>query len=84
VDLRARQELNNGFGNALARAFELVVTPMIFIGLGYCIGSVVGARPVFTFAFGAFGVIGTIARMMLRYDVDMREQEERGPWSRQR
>ena len=84
MDLRARQELNNGFGNALARAFEMVVTPMVFIALGYGLGSLVGARPVLTFAFGAFGVVGTIVRRLYGYDLEMRRHEEQGTWSRTR
>ena len=82
MDLRARRELNNGFGNALARSFELVVTPMVFIALGYGLGTLVGARPILTFAFGAFGIVGVIVRTLLGYDNEMRRHEQEGPWSR--
>ncbi len=82
MDLRARRELNNGFGNAMARAFELVVTPMVFVAIGYGIGTLVGARPVLTFAFGAFAVFGTIVRLFYRYDLDMRRHEQEGPWAK--
>ncbi|MEY2431858.1 MAG: hypothetical protein QOC92_1583, partial [Acidimicrobiaceae bacterium] len=34
MDLRDRRELNNGFGNALARAVELTLSPVIFGFLG--------------------------------------------------
>jgi len=47
VDLRDRRELNNGFGNALTRAFELVVTPMIVGFLGYLLDGRLGTRPLF-------------------------------------
>ena len=47
MDLRDRRELNNGFGNALARAFELVLTPMIAGFLGYLLDGKVGTRPLF-------------------------------------
>ena len=82
MDLKARRELNNGFGNALARSFELVVTPMVFIAIGYGLGTLFGARPVVTFAFGAFGVLGTIVRTLLGYDTEMRRHEQEGRWSR--
>lgn len=82
MDLRARRELNNGFGNALARAFELVVTPMVFVAIGYGLGTLVGARPVVTFAFGAFGVLGTIVRLFYGYDLEMRRHEQEGPWAK--
>lgn len=81
-DLRAKQELNNGFGNALARAFELVFTPMVFIAIGFGLGTAFGARPALTFAFGAFGVIGTIVRSLYGYDLEMRRHEEEGPWKK--
>ena len=39
MDLKDRQHLYNGFGNGLARAFELAATPLVFgflpIGLFY-------------------------------------------------
>lgn len=82
MDLNARRELNNGFGNALARAFEMVVTPMVFIAIGYGIGTLTGARSVVTFAFGAFGVLGVIIRTLYGYDVEMRRHEEGKTWSR--
>jgi F0F1-type ATP synthase assembly protein I len=47
VELRDRQDLNNGFGNALSRAVELAVTPMIFGFLGYLLDGRFGTRPVF-------------------------------------
>ena len=47
MELRDRQDLNNGFGNALARAFELVVTPMIFGFFGYLLDGRLGTRPAF-------------------------------------
>jgi F0F1-type ATP synthase assembly protein I len=47
VELRDRQDLNNGFGNALSRAVELVVTPMIFGFLGYLIDRRLGTGPAF-------------------------------------
>jgi F0F1-type ATP synthase assembly protein I len=51
VNLRDRQELNNGFGNALSRAVELAVTPMIFGFLGFLLDSRLGARPAFMLTF---------------------------------
>jgi F0F1-type ATP synthase assembly protein I len=51
VNLRDRQELNNGFGNALSRAVELAVTPMIFGFLGFLLDSRLGSRPAFMLTF---------------------------------
>jgi F0F1-type ATP synthase assembly protein I len=47
VDLRDRRELSNGFGNALTRAFELVVTPMIAGFLGFLLDGKLGTGPLF-------------------------------------
>jgi F0F1-type ATP synthase assembly protein I len=47
VNLRDRQDLSNGFGNALSRAVELAVTPMIFGFLGYLLDGKLGTRPAF-------------------------------------
>jgi len=81
-DLRAKQALNNGFGNAWARGFELVITPMIFIAIGFGLGTWLGARPLLTLVFGAFGVIGTIVKLMYGYDLEMKKHEAEGPWAK--
>ena len=47
MELRDRQDLSNGFGNALSRAVELAVTPVIFGFLGYLLDGRLGTRPVF-------------------------------------
>ena len=47
MDLPDRRELNNGAGNALTRAFELVVTPMIVGFLGFLLDGKVGTGPLF-------------------------------------
>jgi F0F1-type ATP synthase assembly protein I len=59
VDLRDRRELSNGFGNALTRAFELVVTPMIAGFLGFLLDDNLGTRPLLMLVlFGsAFGYV---------------------------
>jgi len=54
VDLRERRELNNGFGNALARAVELTVSPVIFGLLGFLLDRWLGTRPLFMVALFAF------------------------------
>jgi F0F1-type ATP synthase assembly protein I len=51
VELRDRQDLNNGFGNALSRAVEIVVTPMIFGFFGYLLDGRFNTRPVFMLVF---------------------------------
>ncbi|MDP7549654.1 MAG: AtpZ/AtpI family protein [Acidimicrobiales bacterium] len=45
------RELEQGFGDALAAAFELAVTPAIFGFLGWLIDRQVNLFPVFTISF---------------------------------
>jgi F0F1-type ATP synthase assembly protein I len=56
LDLEQRRELNNGFGDSLAKAFELVTTPAIFGLLGFFIDRKLGTTPLFllVFALGTF------------------------------
>ncbi len=55
MDLQDRRELNNGAGDALARAVELVVTPLIFGFFGYLLDGWIGIRPVLMFLL--FGLV---------------------------
>jgi F0F1-type ATP synthase assembly protein I len=77
VELRDRQDLNNGFGNALSRAVELAVTPMIFGFLGYLLDGKLGTRPLFMLVFFV-GVLGYVFWKLFRaYDLQMVEEERK-------
>ena len=67
ADLRARRHLYNGFGDTLARAFELVLAPVILASLGHLIDRRVGTGYAFAIGLGVFGVVGTFAKMWLQY-----------------
>ena len=54
MDLRAVRDVNNGFGDGLAAAFEMVVTPLIFGFLGYLVDRWLGTHLVFALGFGLF------------------------------
>jgi F0F1-type ATP synthase assembly protein I len=86
VDLRQRQaqnrQLTNGMGDALARAFELVVGPLIFAFLGHLVDRWVGTRITFALVLGLFGLAGTFVKMWLTYGQDMKAQEAKAPWRR--
>lgn len=70
-DLRARQDTNKGFSDALARGLELVVTPLLFGFFGYLADRGLGISPVLTLGGFAFGVIGTAVKLKLGYDREM-------------
>lgn len=77
-----KRAMNQGFGDGISRAFELVVTPMAFAGIGFLIDLVAGTGPAFAIAFAVFGVIGTFVRMWYGYDHEMRSHEATGAWVR--
>ena len=78
------QKLYNGFGNTLARAFELVVTPALFGLIGYGIDRATGFLPVFTIALTVFCLAGMSVRMYYGYVTTMKEYEDNGPWAKKR
>lgn len=82
MDRREQRETYNGFGNTLARAFELAVTPLVFLGLGHLLDRALGTGPVFAVAFVALALAGSFARMYYRYDQEMRRHEAAAPWRR--
>jgi F0F1-type ATP synthase assembly protein I len=84
VDLRERRELNNGFGEALSRAFELAATPAIFGGLGWLVDRQLGTSPLFLLVFFFFAIIGVGYMAWFRYEEEMREHEADAVWNRKR
>jgi hypothetical protein len=61
LDLRARQDTYNGFGNAFSRALELVLTPLLFAGLGWLFS------PVAALVLGVLAVVGQFVRVYFQY-----------------
>jgi F0F1-type ATP synthase assembly protein I len=82
--LLARQQTYRGFGDALAMAFELVMTPMLFGLGGYGLDRWLGTSPVFTIVLSLLGIIGISVRMYYDYDARMRVHDAAGPWARTR
>lgn len=77
-----KRAMNQGFGDGMSRAFEFVVTPLAFAGIGFLVDLVAGTRPGFAIGFGVFGVIGTFVRVWYGYDAEMRGHEASGAWVR--
>jgi len=73
--LAERRELNNGFGNALASAFELAVTSTIFAFLGWLIDQALGTTPLFLIGLFLFTITYEFWKLFGRYDARMREHE---------
>jgi len=77
VDLSERRELNNGFGNALSKAVELVVTPLIFAFVGHLIDNRLGIGPVFALGLGTFTLGYVSWKFFAGYEARMRIEEDR-------
>ena len=82
MDLRERRELNNGFGEALSRAFELAATPAIFAGLGWLLDRALGTSPLFLIVFFLFAIAGVGYMTWFKYEQEMKEHEAEAVWNR--
>lgn len=80
VNLSARRELKNGFGDALSAAFEMVLTPAILGAIGFLIDRWLGTLPVFTITLAVFTLGYELWKAWVRYEADMdrHERELRG------
>ena len=77
MDLRDRRELNNGFGNALTRAVELTVTPMIFGFFGWLLDGRWATRPLFMLVFFAFVLGYVIWKHYVLYSAAMDDEQRK-------
>lgn len=75
------QELYNGAGEGMSRAFELALTPAIIGGLGYLLDRWLGLVPVLTIVFFLLAMAGLMARMYYAYDARMQEHDAAGAWA---
>ena len=82
MDLRAVRDVNNGFGDGLAAAFEMVATPVIFAFLGYLLDRRLGLHLVFTLIFGLFVFGYEIWKLVMRYSNEMNAHDAAAPWAR--
>lgn len=77
MDLHDRRELNNGFGDSLAKAVEIVVTPLIFGLLGWLLDGRLHTRPLFMLAFGLWTFGYVMWRTLSVYGQKMDDHEVR-------
>ena len=82
MDLRAVREVNTGFGDGLASAFEMVATPAIMGFLGFLVDRWAGTNLVFMLAFGLFTFGYMLWKLIMRYNAQMAEHEAKAPWNR--
>jgi F0F1-type ATP synthase assembly protein I len=77
---RDRRDTWHGYSNALAQAFEIVATLVIFVLLGLWIDGRADTRPLFTVAFALFAVVGISVRTYYSYRSQVARDEEGKPW----
>lgn len=77
VQQRDQRELMNGFGDGLARAFEIAVIPVIFCGIGWVIDQRLNTQPLFILVFLLVAVVGLGIREWVAYDAAMKVEEDR-------
>lgn len=73
-----------GFGDALAQAVEMVVTPLLFALAGWWLDGRFGTGPVLALVLGGLGVVGVGARTYYAYRAAIERQEEGKPWTANR
>lgn len=81
-DVRAKQQLNRGYSDGLARGIELVVAPLVMGGIGWLLDGWLGTGPFLAVGFGVFGVAGVFAKLWAGYDREMVEVQAGKPWTR--
>jgi F0F1-type ATP synthase assembly protein I len=72
---RERRQLTNGFGNALAKAFELALTPAIFGFLGWLLDRRLGTEPLFLVLFVVIVFVYEAWKLLSAYSSDLADQQ---------
>ena len=81
MEQRDKRDLYNGFGDGLARAFEIAVTPAVFGAMGHGLDRWLGLTPVLTIVFVVLALVGMFVRLWYGYDTEMKAHEAAGPWA---
>jgi hypothetical protein len=73
---------SRGFGNAMGRGFEMAITLLIMVGLGWLVDSIFDTQPLFIIIFSVVGFAGTFVKLWIGYDLEMRKEEDGAIWNR--
>ena len=80
MELRDRQETYRGFGDGLARAFEIAMTPVLFGAGGWALDRWLGTTPLFILVAVFIAVVGLAVRAYYTYQAEMAAHEAKAPW----
>ena len=82
MELRDRRETYRGFGDGLARAFEIAMTPAIFGAGGWALDRWLGTTPLFIILTVLLAVVGLGVRTNYTYQAEMAVHDADAPWAR--
>jgi hypothetical protein len=83
VDQQAeRRELYNGFGDGMALAFQIALTPAVFGFLGYVLDRRLDKVPLFTILFFLVAVIGVFVSQWAQYEYRMKQADAKAVWAK--
>jgi F0F1-type ATP synthase assembly protein I len=77
-----RRELYNGFGDGMALAFQIALTPAIFAGLGFWLDHAIHKTPLFTIVLFLLAVVGLFISQWAQYEHRMQREESTAAWAR--
>ena len=77
-----KRDSYNGFGNGLAKAFEIAMVPAILGAAGYGLDRLLGIVPVLTIVFSVFALVGMFLRSYYTYTYQMARQEAESVWAK--
>jgi F0F1-type ATP synthase assembly protein I len=76
------RQFQQGPGDPLSKAFELVVTPAIFGFLGFLLDRWLGTVPLFTALLSVFTLSYLVWRLYADYTAEMERHDRDKPWTR--
>jgi F0F1-type ATP synthase assembly protein I len=71
-----------GLGDGLNQAMNLVLTPLLFGLVGALVDRGLGTSPVAMLVLGLLGLVGTNVAMWYRYRADVEAEDAGKPWAR--
>ena len=79
-DRNWKRDSYNGFGNGLAKAFEIALVPAIFGAAGYGLDRLFGVVPVLTIIFAVLAICGMFTVSYYTYKYQMEQAQIGTPW----
>lgn len=73
---------SRGYGNAMGRGFELAVTLLVMVGIGWLADRILGTAPLMVIVFSVLGFAGITVKLWIGYDLEMKRHEDGAIWNR--